>query len=205
MERHARIDVTGPAQVPDQSPLLISISTISALAASGIRGALATSHAGGRPTGCFRSARRRRGKRDGDTLRAIEHHDAPGFKVRIIPSRFLLGMASSLFSTVAASHAKADVPPVFIQPGPRLGVVVARLHCWNTHGTAAGDRGIDHHPQALACDVVDNVEQSEPTTGGRLVMDEVRAPALVEECQHRRRRPRAGGAPSFSPRATLKY
>ena len=47
MERHARIDVTGPAQVPDQSPILISISTISALAASDIRDALATSHAGG--------------------------------------------------------------------------------------------------------------------------------------------------------------
>lgn len=69
-----------------------------------------------------------------------------------------------------------------------------------THDTTDGDRAIDHRPQAPARNVVDDVEHPEPAPRDKPVMDEVQALALVGERQHRCRRPRADGAPSYVPR-----
>lgn len=50
-------------------------------------------------------------------------------------------------------------------------------------------RGIRHSREALPSDVIDHVAHPEPPARNHLVMDEVQAPALVRQRQHRRRCP----------------
>lgn len=69
------------------------------------------------------------------------------------------------------------------------------------HDPPTRDRRIDHRCQALAHHVIDDVEHPEASPGDELVVDEVQAPALVGKRQHRRRGPRADGAPSSLPAA----
>lgn len=57
------------------------------------------------------------------------------------------------------------------------------------HDPPAQDRPVDHRPNTLACHVVDNVEHAEPPAGEGLVLRGGQAPTLVEEHQHRHRRP----------------
>lgn len=47
------------------------------------------------------------------------------------------------------------------------------------HDASSRDRSDNHSPQAFARDVVDDVEHPEAPAGGKLVVHEVQAPALV--------------------------
>jgi hypothetical protein len=53
------------------------------------------------------------------------------------------------------------------------------------------DRGVRDRGQALARDIVDNVQHPNSPAAGQLVMDKVEAPALVRQSNHRRSRARA--------------
>jgi len=91
----------------------------------------------------------------------------------------------------------------------KLGAIVADDHLRRaslgnqidqlTDHPPARDRRVDHCSQAFARHVIDDVEHPETTAGGKLVVNEVQAPALVGERQHRRGGPRANGAPSALP------
>jgi len=68
------------------------------------------------------------------------------------------------------------------------------------HDPLARDRRVDDCAQALARDIVDDVEHADASPGRELIVDEIEAPALVGERRHGGGGPRAHGAPAPRPR-----
>ena len=61
------------------------------------------------------------------------------------------------------------------------------------HDAGPGERSVDHRGQALAREVVDDVQHPEAAPIVQRIGDEVQAPALVRSLRHRHRRPRTQG------------